>query len=153
MFSMKYAVWSLLAGVMIPVMGLLNAKLGRHFGEPLHAPVVLFCVGLVFVLLCSLLITRSLPDLNLLTHSEPLNYLGGVIVGFYVISATFLAPRFGVANFIMFAVASQIIGSVLIDHFGLFGATVRPVNMVRVAGILILLSGLFITQLANAKSS
>jgi transporter family-2 protein len=42
---------------------------------------------------------------------------------------------------------------VLIDHFGLFGATVRPVNMVRVAGILILLSGLFITQLANAKSS
>lgn len=153
MFSMKYAVWSLLAGVMIPVMGLLNAKLGRHFGEPLHAPVVLFCVGLVFVLLCSLLITRSLPDLNLLTQSEPLNYLGGVIVGFYVISATFLAPRFGVANFIMFAVASQIIGSVLIDHFGLFGATVRPVNMVRVAGILILLSGLFITQLANAKSS
>lgn len=153
MFSMKYAVWSLLAGVMIPVMGLLNAKLGRHFGEPLHAPVVLFCVGLVFVLLCSLLITRSLPDLNSLTQSEPLNYLGGVIVGFYVISATFLAPRFGVANFIMFAVASQIIGSVLIDHFGLFGAAVRPVNMVRVAGILILLSGLFITQLANAKSS
>jgi len=153
MFSMKYAIWSLMAGVLIPVMGMLNARLGRHFGEPLHAPVILFCVGLVFVLLCSVLLTRSLPDLSLLTQSEPLTYLGGVIVAFYVISATFLAPRFGVANFIMFAVASQIIGSVLIDHFGLFGATVRPVNMLRVTGILILLSGLFITQLANAKSS
>jgi len=153
MFSLKYAVWALMSGAMIPVMGLLNAKLGRHLGEPLHAPVILFSVGLLFVVLCALLFTQSLPDVTRLVHSEPLNYLGGVIVAFYVISATFLAPRFGVANFIMFAVASQIIGSIVIDHFGLFGATARPVNMVRGAGILILLTGLFITQLANAKSS
>ena len=153
MFSLKYAIWALMAGVLIPVMAMLNARLGRHLGEPLHAPLVLFAVGLVFCLVCSLLITRSLPDLSRLGHSELINFGGGMIVAFYVISATVVAPLFGLANFIMFAVVSQIIGSVLIDHFGLFGAAVRPVNGLRLLGIVILVSGLVITQFANAKSN
>jgi transporter family-2 protein len=41
---------------------------------------------------------------------------------------------------------------VLIDHFGLFGAAVRPVNGLRLLGIVILVSGLVVTQIANAKS-
>ena len=153
MFSFKYAIWALMAGVMIPVMAMLNARLGRHLGEPLHAPIILFGVGLIFCLLCSLLFTRSLPDLTRLGHSELINFGGGMIVAFYVISATMVAPHFGVANFIMFAVVSQIIGSVLIDHFGLFGAAVRPVNGLRLLGIVVLVSGLVITQFANTKSN
>lgn len=152
MFSLKYAIWALMAGVLIPVMAMLNARLGRHLGEPLHAPVVLFGVGLVFCLVCALLISRSLPDLSRLSGSEPINFLGGMIVAFYVISATMVAPHFGVANFIMFAVVSQIVGSVLIDHFGLFGAAERPVSGLRILGLLILISGLVITQFAQTKS-
>ncbi len=153
MFSLKYAIWALMAGVLIPVMAMLNARLGRHLGEPLHAPVILFGVGLVFCVACALLITRSLPDLSRLSASEPVNFMGGMIVAFYVISATMVAPHFGVANFIMFAVVSQIIGSVVIDHFGLFGAAVRPVSGLRLLGIVILVSGLVITQFANSKTS
>lgn len=152
MFSLKYAIWALMAGVLIPVMAMLNARLGRHLGEPLHAPVVLFGVGLVFCVVCALLVTRTLPDVTRLGHSEPINYLGGMIVAFYVISATMVAPHFGVANFIMFAVVSQIIGSIMIDHFGLFGAAIRPVSGLRVVGVLILICGLVITQLAQTKN-
>jgi transporter family-2 protein len=132
-------------------MAVLNARLGLAIGEPLHASTILFVVGLITCAIVSLLLTGSVPDFSKLTSVRPVELAGGLIVGFYVISATLLAPRFGVGNFILFAVAAQVISAALIDHFGLFGAIIRPVNLVRLGGISLLLAGLAITQFANAK--
>lgn len=42
------AIWAAAAGVMIPVMVVLNAKLGRALGAPSYAAMVLF--GVAFLL-------------------------------------------------------------------------------------------------------
>ncbi len=151
MLAVRFSLWAIAAGALIPIMAVLNSRLGLAMGEPLHASVILFVVGLVACVIISLFLTGSIPDFSRLTSVQPLEFAGGLIVGFYVISATLLAPRFGVGNFILFAVAAQIISSALIDHFGLFGAIIRPVNLVRLGGISLLLIGLAITQIANAK--
>ena len=44
-------------------------------------------------------------------------------------SATVLAGKIGVANFILMAVTGQIMSSMVIDHFGLFGVPIRPNNL------------------------
>lgn len=79
--------------------------------------------------------------------ARPLDYLGGFVVAFYVVSATVLAPRMGVGNFIVCAVCAQIVSAVIIDHFGLFGAALRPIDVVRAAGVALLLAGVVLTQL------
>jgi len=151
--SLRFALWAAAAGALIPVMAVLNGRLGRGLGEPLHAPVILFVVGLLACVATALLSTRSLPNPVMLADVNALNLAGGLIVAFYVISATLLAPRFGVGNFILFAMVAQIILAALIDHFGWFGVTPRPVNLMRAGGITLLLLGLLITQLANDKSA
>ena len=151
--SLRFALWAAAAGALIPVMAVLNGRLGRGLGEPLHAPVILFVVGLLACVATALLSTRSLPNPVMLADVNALNLAGGLIVAFYVISATLLAPRFGVGNFILFAMVAQIILAALIDHFGWFGVTPRPVNLMRAGGITLLLVGLLITQLANDKSA
>jgi len=151
--SLRFALWAAAAGALIPVMAVLNGRLGRGLGEPLHAPVILFVVGLLACVATALLSTRSLPNPVMLADVNALNLAGGLIVAFYVISATLLAPRFGVGNFILFAMVAQIIVAALIDHFGWFGVTPRPVNLMRAGGITLLLLGLLITQLANDKSA
>ena len=151
--SLRFALWAAAAGALIPVMAVLNGRLGRGLGEPLHAPVILFVVGLLACVATALLSTRTLPNPVMLADVNALNLAGGLIVAFYVISATLLAPRFGVGNFILFAMVAQIIVSALIDHFGWFGVTPRPVNLMRAGGITLLLVGLLITQLANNKSA
>jgi len=151
--SLRFALWAAAAGALIPVMAVLNGRLGRGLGEPLHAPVILFVVGLLACVATALLSTRTLPNPVMLADVNALNLAGGLIVAFYVISATLLAPRFGVGNFILFAMVAQIIVSALIDHFGWFGVTQRPVNLMRAGGITLLLVGLLITQLANNKSA
>jgi transporter family-2 protein len=132
-------------------MAVLNARLGRALGEPLHAAMLLFCVAVVFVAIVGVAITGRLPNLSLLAEMPKVNLAGGLAVGFYVISATFLAPRFGVGNFILFAMIAQIVISACIDHWGLFGAAVREVGLLRIAGIGVMIVGLAIAQLAAGR--
>ena len=130
-------------------MAILNGRLGRAIGVSLHAPVVLFTVGLTFCMLVSLWHVKSLPSLVDLQNANLADYLGGLIVGFYVISATILAPKIGIGNFIICAVSSQVLVSLLIDNYGLLGASIRPVSPLKILGVILLLLGLLLTQLAG----
>jgi transporter family-2 protein len=151
MLSLRFALWAAAAGALIPVMAVLNARLGRTMGEPMHAPVVLFLAGLLFCIATALVTTGSLPVPSSVRSASFLDLAGGLIVGFYVISATLLAPRLGLGNFILLAMVAQIILSALIDHFGWLGVVQRPINLLRAGGIVLLLLGLSITQLAQSK--
>ena len=153
MTPVRLLIWAALAGAFIPVMAILNGRLGKSMGEALHASVILFGVGFLFCLTVALVLTKSLPHATDLANAKPIEYLGGFIVGFYVISATLLAPRIGLANFIVCAVAAQIIISVVIDHFGLLGAMVRPVSMTRLIGIGLLIAGIIVTQISDDSSA
>lgn len=153
MTPVRLLIWAALAGAFIPVMAILNGRLGKSMGEALHASVILFGVGFLFCLTVALVLTKSLPHATDLANAKPIEYLGGFIVGFYVISATLLAPRIGLANFIVCAVSAQIIISVVIDHFGLLGAMVRPVSMTRLIGIGLLIAGIIVTQISDGAST
>ena len=153
MTPVRLLIWAALAGAFIPVMAILNGRLGKSMGEALHASVILFGVGFLFCLTVALVLTKSLPHATDLANAKPIEYLGGFIVGFYVISATLLAPRIGLANFIVCAVSAQIIISVVIDHFGLLGAMVRPVSMTRLIGIGLLIAGIIVTQISDSEST
>lgn len=76
-----------------------------------------------------------------------------MIVAFYVLSITTLAPRFGVGNAILFVMVAQIFTSAMIDHFGLIGVRARPVALVRVGGLFIMAAGLAITQLSSSRDA
>ena len=147
-----YAAWASGAGALIPLMAVLNVRLGRILGEPTQAPVILFLVGFLIASAVGLLSSGRLPDIQLLAQARATDFAGGLIVAGYVISVTLLAPRFGIGNVILFAVAAQIVTSAAIDNYGLFGAAIRPVTGWRLLGIAVVLSGLSIAQLAANSS-
>ncbi|KPA93815.1 DMT family transporter, partial [Pseudomonas asplenii] len=47
-------------------------------------------------------------------------------------------PRLGAGGFVALALAGQVIASLILDHFGLFGLAARPVDGVRLVGALLL---------------
>ena len=151
MLGIKYFIWALVAGAFIPLIGILNARVGRALGEPIYATVVVFFVAILIALFASVVFRKSSLTTQNLQNLEPFDYGAGLIVAFYVISATVLAPKIGVANFIVMAVSSQILFSLMIDHFGLFGAAVKPISITQLFGAIMLLIGLATTQLASSK--
>ena len=69
--------------------------------------------------------------------------LGLIIVG----SIGYVVPRLGVAKGFTLIVASQFLIASLIDHFGFFGATVRPMELSRLLGLGFMLLGVWFVVL------
>lgn len=68
--------------------------------------------------------------------------LGAGVLGVILIaSIAFTIPRLGVAATVVLIVAAQLIVGLWLDHFGLLGVAVRPVDVARIAGVLLLLAG------------
>ena len=59
MFSIKYFIWALLAGAFIPLIGILNARVGRALGEPIYATVIVFFVAILIALFISVAFCKS----------------------------------------------------------------------------------------------
>ncbi len=139
-----YALTMLAAGIGIPVLAALNAALGARLGSPIAAGAVLFTVALVITL--ALLAISGPAALKGVAEAPRHLMLAGVLVAFYVLSITFIAPRFGVGNAVFFVLLGQLISAAAIDHFGLFGARVSPLSGTRALGIALMAAGVFVTQ-------
>lgn len=141
-----YALIMLAAGVGIPTLAALNAALGRHMGAPAAAALVLFAVAFA----CCLVVTILTGPRALTTAMAAPRHLllGGVLVAFYVLSVTYIAPHFGVGNAVFYVLLGQLISAAAIDHFGLFGAQIAPLGLTRASGIAVMALGVWITQMA-----
>jgi transporter family-2 protein len=142
--TLNYAAVMFLAGVGIPILAALNAALGTRIGSPAAAATVLFVVAF-----CAALIVAAATAPGalgaMLGHPAHL-YLAGLFVAFYVLSITWIAPKFGVGNAVFFVLLGQLVSAALIDHFALFGARANPVTLMRAAGIAVMAFGVFLTQ-------
>lgn len=139
-----YALVMLAAGVGVPMLAALNAALGVRLGSPVAAAAVLFSVAMLCTL-AVLVFNKPTAVLGVATAPKHL-LLAGVLVAFYVLSITFVAPAFGVGNAVFFVLLGQLISAAAIDHFGLFGAQVSPLSLTRAAGIGLMAAGVFVTQ-------
>lgn len=142
----QYALIMLAAGFGIPILAAMNAALGQYVGSPAAAAVVLFCVAITCSVIVTL-ITGPSAFAKLATAPRGL-MLAGTLVAFYVLSITYIAPHFGVGNAVFFVLVGQLISAAAIDHFGLFGAQISPLNLTRSAGIAVMALGVWITQQA-----
>ena len=143
----NHALIMLTAGVGIPVLAALNARLGANIGSPSVAAPVLFVVAFL-----STAIVASVTGLTSLTQiaAQPKHlFLGGLLVAFYVLSITYVAPTFGIGNAVFFVLLGQLLSAAAIDHFGLFGANVTPLRLTRIAGIAVMGLGVALTQLSG----
>lgn len=143
-----YVALSTVAGVLIPIMAALSGGLGRTLDNPWAAAAIVATGAFAMVLAFMLLTGSANVPLAKLAQARPLQLLAGFGFAFYLLSITWLAPRFGVGNAVMFVLAGQIISSAAIDHFGLFGAPQKPVDLLRAAGLAIMVAGVVIAQVA-----
>ena len=78
---------------------------------------------------------RTLPWHVLLAGAAGLLIVGGL---------SYVTPRLGLVTTFTIFVAAQFVFGALMDHFGLLGATVRPINFSTLAGMVIVLVGVWL---------
>ena len=136
---------ALVAGALIPVQAAANAALSKSIrGNVPASALILFLVAGIVTVVALLLAREPAPTLESLRSAPWWSYLGGLIVAFYVLSITFLAPRIGIGTAISLIVTGQILAALTIDHFGLLRSLTFPLTPVRLLGAVLMGLGVFL---------
>lgn len=143
--NLTYAAVMLSAGIGIPVLAALNAALGTRIGSPFTAAAILFTIAVLGAWVAAAL--TGFEGATKLAEAPKHLFAAGLLILFYVLSITMIAPKFGVGNAVFFVLLGQIVSATLIDHFGLFGAQVTPINWTRASGLGLMIAGIGLTRL------
>lgn len=137
---------AILAGMAMPTQATINSKLAESVQNPILAAFLSFAVGTV--VLFAYIILTGVPLSNLLaSKNAPIIAWGGGFLGaFFVTVMVTIVPRIGVALSFSLAIAGQMLITLIIDHFGLFGAAVKEVNLVRVFGAALITIGVVLIR-------
>jgi len=125
-------------------MAILNGSLGIKLDSPALATTILFSVGAVVSLGC-LFLSGGMSKAPIQQPISIIFYLGGLFVVFYILSITWVTPKFGVGNAISLVLLGQLISMAVIDHYGLLGAPLNSMSIQRIGGLAFMIVGVYLT--------
>ena len=137
---------TVITGMLIPVQAGLNAALKKgasnaYFAGSFNA------ILAAFILLVAMIILRApVPSVAVLATIPWWAYLGGVCGAAYILVTLVSAPKLGAILLIVCLAAGQMIASVCLDHFGWVGYQVKPITLLKVVGIGLVITGIYLIQ-------
>ena len=63
-----------------------------------------------------------------------------------LVGAGYLGPKIGIGLFVTASIAGQVIGSVILDHFGAFGLPIHKIDFFRLLGMITLMVGVVLVR-------
>ena len=130
----------LVAGALLPVQALINARLDVRLGSPLWATAAQNIIGVLAVLGGIAALRLATPTFGQIGATPLWAWAGGLIGMVYVFTILVATPQLGAARAMTAAVVGQLICGMLLDHFGVLHDR-RPINVTMIAGAILLVAG------------
>ena len=139
---MFYVLITLAIGLLMPFQTAANSRLRGVVGPAYVSTLVSFTVSTLALLLVSLLARIPiLPTQEMLAEAPWWSWFVGIVAVVTITIAIHLFKEIGQLQALIIPMFSQLIFSLLIDHFGWFGAKVIPLGTNRIIGALLLIIG------------
>ncbi len=141
-----YILLALIAGACAPTQAGINSQLRLWTNDAVLAALISFAVGTVALAVYVTALRIPWPPLGTAVGLPWWQWTGGFLGAFLVAVTVILAPKLGASTMIAFFVAGQMIASLFLDHFGLVGYHIHPVNMGRILGAVLLVAGVVMIE-------
>ena len=135
-----YVALAIIAGAGLAAQVVINAELRASTQSALWAAIIQFLVGLAGLAVVTIIWREPLTTTGW-GRAPWWAWTGGLLGAAYIVLAAALARQLGAALLLALVIAGQVIISVLIDHFGWFGAPVHRLSLARAAGAVLLVAG------------
>jgi len=146
MKQLLFLTLALCAGGLLPIQGAINSHLGKGLNHPLQATFISFFGAIVVLVLLLIGLHPSWPSIAQLKSTPMIYYTGGIYGVIFVTAILTLTPHIGIANTLVATIIGQLIISVVLDHYGVFGLQRLPVNGYRLLGCAGLVVSLYLIQ-------
>jgi transporter family-2 protein len=128
----------LLGGVAVGIQSPIAGKMGQRIGGTAGS----FIVHLSGLILSGLLLIFRGGENIRDWHKLPwYMFFAGAFGLILYLTINYTLPRVGSTMMITLIIVGQLLMGVLVDHFGWFGVTIRPIDFPRIAGVLLLFAG------------
>ena len=134
------------AGVGVALQAAVNARLRFLLGAPVWAAIAQFLIGLTLLAIVAIA-TRPGPPVTAGVGRAPWwIWTGGIFGATYILMSVIVTPRLGAALMLASTIVGQLGAALVVDHFGWFGATIIPISVTRVLGVLLLAIGVILIR-------
>lgn len=145
---MYFLIIALAMGLLMPFQTAANSRLRQVVGPAYVSTLVSFSVSTLALLLVSLLAGIPIvPSGQMLAATPWWSWFVGLVAVVTITIAIHLFKEIGQLQAMIIPMFSQLIFSLLIDHFGWFGAQVMPLGGKRIIGALLLILGIVMVVL------
>jgi bacterial/archaeal transporter family-2 protein len=120
----------------------MNGALRGALTNPWLASVISFLPVIFILAIVLVCVPRPLPTANGVSNMPWWAPLGGLIGSFAVIAGLLFVDKVGAAIFGGLTITANLIMSLLIDNWGLFGMPVHSLNIWRVLGCALMVAGI-----------
>ncbi|NWG46147.1 MAG: DMT family transporter [Alphaproteobacteria bacterium] len=138
---LPYIALSVVAGVLIPLQSLINARLSHVTGHPITAAVLSFSVGTLALIVLATLLRAPLPRGEALLETRWWMWAGGLLGAYLVANALVSVQKLGSAGLLSCVIAGQLTAAALLDHYGVLQASAHALNAWRILGLCLLFAG------------
>jgi bacterial/archaeal transporter family-2 protein len=133
-------VLTMFLGVVLAVHLSMNGKVGSVLNNARVGNALFWCIGALGALAIGITGWRA-GALNPIKQVHPALLTAGVLGACLVFAIAWLIPKVGAGPVMITLLAGQVIGGLLLSHFGWLGSPVQPITVTKVIGVLIMIGG------------
>jgi transporter family-2 protein len=139
---MKVALYLVTAflGVVLAVHLAMNGRVGGALSNARVANALFWCIGAVTAVVIGLTGWQS-KALTPLKDVHPLLLTAGVLGACLVFGIAWLIPRVGAGPLMITMLAGQVIGGLVMSHYGWLGSPEDPITARKIMGVLVMVGG------------
>ena len=141
MSNLLLIVAMLAAGVAVAIQPSINARLAEKTGF-IEAATISFAIGTLVLFFVSL--TLGQGSLRRAAAADWWHLTGGFFGAFLVTMVIVGVPRLGTTAVLSLTIVSQLVAGLVLDHYGVFGMRGIPLDLKRVLGVALLITGVFL---------
>ncbi len=139
---MKVALYLITAflGVVLAVHLAMNGKVGAALANARVANALFWCIGAVTAVIIGLTGWHQYA-LAPLQKVNPLLLTAGILGACLVFGIAWMIPRIGAGPLMITMLAGQVIGGLMMSHFGWLGSPQDPVTLKKIVGVVVMVGG------------
>ena len=135
-------------GVVLAVHLSMNAKVGSVLANARVGNALFWCIGAVAAVIIGLTGWQQ-GALSPVKQVHPLLLTAGALGACLVFAIAWLIPQIGAGPVMITLLAGQVLGGLLMSHFGWLGSPVDPVSPLKLLGVVIMVGGVALATLGK----
>ena len=132
--------FTIFLGVILAVHLAMNGRVGSAINNPRVGNAVFWCIGALGAVLIGLTGWQS-GALSPIKQVHPVLLTAGLMGACLVFAIAWLIPQVGAGSVMITLIAGQVIGGLILSHYGWLASPVQPLTLTKIAGVIIMIGG------------